>query len=398
MFPVICLNVNGIEGFFVRHSRIRPILVGLVVVLSLSAVYVMAIRRDMTDFGVCYRAGGRFLAGEALYRAADGHLQFKYAPAGAMFYAPLSALPWEAAKALWFVIIFACLAGILRIAALWAAKRGVSPGWPAFGAVVVLLKYLGREFQLGQVNLLILFLMTLMVLEWTSGRPARAGIFWGLSLLFKPYAAIFLPYFIIKKKWPTAAAGGATLLAGLLIPAVRFGWEGNRLLLGDWARSLGASTPGLLRVGDNASIYAFIAKTFGLSSDTPAMIAGGFVAAIFAAFVFWMILQGRKTAVPESEFLESAVLMMLIPVLSPLGWNYNYLYGLPAIFMLLTVFNRLILWEKGLLIADFILIGGTIREVLGKTAFRFYTGRSFVVPSFLFLFLILFLVRRRRLA
>jgi hypothetical protein len=139
MFPVICLNVNGIEGFFVRHSRIRPILVGLVVVLSLSAVYVMAIRRDMTDFGVCYRAGGRFLAGEALYRAADGHLQFKYAPAGAMFYAPLSALPWEAAKALWFVIISACLAGILRIAALWAAKRGVSPGWPAFGAVVVLL-------------------------------------------------------------------------------------------------------------------------------------------------------------------------------------------------------------------------------------------------------------------
>jgi len=398
MFPVICLNVNGIKGFFVRHPRIRPLIVGLVVVLALTAVYIFGIKWDMTDFKVCYRAGGRFLAGETLYRASDGHLQFKYAPAAALFYAPLSALPPEAAKALWFVIMSVCLAGILRIAALWATKRGASPVWPVFWAVVVLLKYLGREFQLGQVNLLILFLMTLMVWEWTSGRPARAGIFWGLSLLFKPYAAIFLPYFIIKKKWPTAASGGATLLAGLLLPAVRFGFEGNKLLLGEWARSLRTSTPGLLRVGDNASIYAFIAKTFGLSSDTPAMIGGGLVAAVLAAFVLWLILRGRTVAIAGPEFLEAAALMMLIPMLSPLGWNYNYLYGLPAIFMLLTVFNRLTSWEKGILIADFILIGGTLREVLGKTMFRYYTGHSFVVPSFLIVFGMLVLVRRRRFA
>ncbi|MHB8055931.1 MAG: glycosyltransferase family 87 protein, partial [Candidatus Aminicenantales bacterium] len=270
--------------------------------------------------------------------------------------------------------------------------------WPVFWTVIVLLKYLGREFQLGQVNLLVLFLMALVVREWTRGRGGRAGIFWGLSLLFKPYAAIFLPYFIVKKKWATAAAGAGTLLAGLLLPIVRFGEAGNRFVLGEWVRSLSASTPGLLRVGDNASIYAFAAKTFGLSSNRDAMIVGGLAAAVLAALVLWIIILGRKAGLAGTEPLEASVLIMLIPLLSPLGWNYNYLYGLPAVFILCKVYDSFTPWEKGLLIADFILIGGTIREVLGKAAFRFYTGQALVVPCFLFLFALLIQIRRRRLA
>ncbi len=192
----------------------------LLLVAVVVAVYLFGIRTDMSDFGVCFQAGGRILAGETLYRASDGHLQFKYAPAAAMAYAPFSLLPWEAAKAVWFLVMAACLAGILKILSLWTRERGVPARGPLIWAVVVMAKCLGREFQLGQVNVLILLLLAVAARDAASGRKARAGLLWGLSLLFKPYGLIFLPYFMLKKNGRTLAFGAGSLLAGLLIPAV----------------------------------------------------------------------------------------------------------------------------------------------------------------------------------
>ena len=381
-----------------RHPRAGRVLLVLAVVFILAAAYHFGVKGDMTDFGVCYQAGGRYLAGETLYRASDGHLQFKYAPAAAFFYAAFSVLPWEAAKIVWFLIMVSCLAAIPLI---WARLTGLEkePAWKTSAlSGLVLLKYLGREFELGQVNLLILLLMVLMIREWSRGRNTRAGVFWGLSLLFKPYAAIFLPYFILRRKWGTAAAGLGTLLAGLVLPAVRYGPAGSGLVLGEWISSLRASTPGLLKVGDNASVFAFLSKTLRLPSDTTTFLLGGLLVAIMAVALLWMILKGGRAESLRPELLEGAVLMMLIPMLSPLGWNYNYIYGLPAVFLLLAFWRRFAAWEKGVLIVDFVLIGATLREILGKTTFRFYTFNAFVVPCFLFLFAMLVVVRKRRIA
>ena len=63
---------------------------------------------------------------------------------------------------------------------------------------LVLGKLIGREFALGQVNLLILGLILTSLLFYQNGRDGRAGLFWALSLFFKPYALVFLPYFILK--------------------------------------------------------------------------------------------------------------------------------------------------------------------------------------------------------
>lgn len=379
-----------------RYPRAGQGLLVLAVVFILVSAYLFGIKGDMTDFGVCYQAGGRCLAGETLYRAADGHLQFKYAPAAALFYAAFSVLPWEAAKIIWFLVMTACLAAIL---AVWARLTGLckEPAWKTAGlSGLILLKYLGREFELGQVNLVILLLMILMIREWFLGRNVRAGVFWGLSLLFKPYAAIFFPYFILRRKWGTAAAGLGTLLAGLILPAVRYGPAGNGLVLGEWLSSLRASTPGLLKVGDNASVFAFLSKTLRLPSDAATFLLGGLLVAAVAAALLWMILRAKQAESLRPELLEGAILMMLVPMLSPLGWNYNYIYGLPAVFLLLAFWGRFAAWEKSAMIADFILIGATLREILDRAVFRFYTFNALIVPSFLFLFAMLVVLRKRR--
>ncbi|MCX6565444.1 MAG: glycosyltransferase family 87 protein [Candidatus Aminicenantes bacterium] len=385
----------GISRFWWKVPRNRRILCGLLLILAAAAVYLLGIRHDMTDFGVCYRAGDRILSAETLYRETDEHLQFKYAPAAALFYAPFSALPWEAAKVAWFIVMTGCLAGILRILSRWAAGRGMTARWPLVWTVAVMAKCLGREFELGQVNILILLLLVLMLRETMAGREATAGLFWGLSLLFKPYGLIFVPYLILKKRGKVLGFGAAALLAGLLIPVVVYGWRGNMTVLVEWVRTLFASTPGLLLVGDNASLYAFIAKIFGLS-DSGAMIGGGFIAAALGVLLLLMILQRKKEKIAGTEYAEVSVLMMLIPMLSPLGWNYNYLYGLPAVLILMTILPRFGRIERAVVIVNFILIGGTLREILGKAAFRFYTWHALVVPGFLVIFGMIFLARRRR--
>jgi len=207
----------------------------------------------------------------------------------------------------------------------WAAGSAKAVRWAAVWTAAVMAKSLGREFQLGQVNLLILLLMVVMVREGAAGRPFASGMSGGASLLFKPYAGVFLPELILKRKWTTLAAGAAALGIGLIVPAAVYGFAGNAAVLGEWKNTLFASTPGLLLTGDNASLWAFAAKAFGFSSTAGPLIIGGLVAAVLGVLYLEMVRRGRAAAVPGSEFTEAAALMMLIPMVSPLGWNYNYL-------------------------------------------------------------------------
>ena len=72
-------------------------------ILLLAAIAVAAFtrrsQREMYDFDVYRVAGVRAAAAEPLYRAEDGHWQFKYLPAFALAIAPLAQVPPVAARA-----------------------------------------------------------------------------------------------------------------------------------------------------------------------------------------------------------------------------------------------------------------------------------------------------------
>jgi len=135
-----------------RGPAVRKASAILLVVVALVLVFVLGVRKDMTDFGVCYRAGSRALGGESLYRPSDGHLQFKYSPAAALFYIPISVLPWEAAKGVWYALEILFLYGILAASLRLLPAPETRPVLQVLWSFLVLAKCLGREFQLGQVK------------------------------------------------------------------------------------------------------------------------------------------------------------------------------------------------------------------------------------------------------
>lgn len=391
-------------GVETKRNRNRTVLFGVVLAALFVAAFPLAINKDMSDFGVCYRAGERIARGEMIYRAADGHLQYKYAPVGADVYALFGFLPWPAAKAAWYLLTLVLLAAT----AITSYRLIPQPKWgpiPLLGlAFLIMLKYLARELQLGQVNILMIFLLTAMSALFLERKDFAAGASWGIALFFKPYALVFLPYFLLKKRFRVLAGGGAAVLAGLALPIMNYGFRGNILVLKAWASSLTRSTPRLLSVGDNASIIGFIIKLAGGGAFSAASMAVLTACALLIglallAMMFWLKDKRGESAgtVRTRELSELAYLLVLIPLFSPLGWNYNYLYGFLAVMLILNGLGKLALGWRVLAIANFVLIGATLYELMGPKPFHFYTRHSLVALDFLVVLALLLVLRRAAL-
>ena len=88
----------------------------------------------------------------------------------------------------------------------------------------------------------------------------------GLAVFVKPYALILVPWLLVTQRWPAAAMAAVIVVAGLLLPAVVYGWSGNLDLLGGWLRTVSDSTMPNLLNNDNVSIASMWAKWLGPGS------------------------------------------------------------------------------------------------------------------------------------
>lgn len=367
-----------------RTMKTGKIVLVAALIAALALGYILHICRDMSDFGVYYSGGMRILKGETLYRASDGHLQFKYAPASALFMAGLTVLPYEAAKAAWFLLSLCFFYFIVKSGFKLLPPTRIRKSLLLALGFLVIAKYLARELELGQVNLLILFLLGITATSLRDGRQIPAGITAGLSLFFKPYALIFLPYFLIKKKWKAFLTALGTACAGFALPMIVYGPGGTLAVHKEWISSLRLSTRDLLTVGDNASLYAFFAKNLGplLQGRAAAMLMAAAVV-VLALLMLVLIRAGRKVGTVQTGGLEIAFLLVLIPLLSPLGWIYNYLYGFWAVLFLVAGMEHFPVAVRWLLGADLAMIGLTLIELIGRRAFDIYNGRALAAVNFL---------------
>jgi len=363
------------------------------------AIFLIKSGKEMADFEVNYKAGQRLLAGETLYRTDDQHWQFKYSPFSAMIYVPLSFLPLRAAKGIWFFAIIASIGVIIAFSSkLVMREASAKMVWPLF-ASLVLARYFFRELQLGQINSIITAILVGMIWQIDHDEETRstrrrtlAGLFWGLATALKPYAVIFLPYFILKKHFRAAAIGICVVILSLAVPAMFFGLQGNIVVVKEWAFSLAQSTPHLFTTQDNVSLLAFVSKWLKNPSLALAVFAAGVI--IFAFLTLRLIFAGKKIKRPA--LLECALLLFFIPLLSPLGWDYTFLSSFTAV---LLVLERLTSFPKAarvFLSLNFTLIALTLYDLLGRTIYASYMSWSVPTLNFLIIAGALFYLRQTK--
>src|SRR3954470_4682642 len=136
------------------------LLIVFVAAMAVAALFAARVIRKMPDFEVYWTAGARALAGQPLFRADDGHFQFKYLPAFAIVMSPLSLLPLVAAKALWFALSLVTLAALLWLSVVALPERRLGIRVLVALTVLAMANFYGHELALGQVNLLFALVVT----------------------------------------------------------------------------------------------------------------------------------------------------------------------------------------------------------------------------------------------
>jgi hypothetical protein len=359
----------------------------LVAFIALCAIlFVVRGRRGMVDFEVNFEAGQRIRAGETLYRSEDGHYQFKYPPFSALLYVPVSELPLDAAKAVWFVVVLGSTILVFQFSFRLARPEDRQRLLLWIAPPFILAKCFMRELSLGQINALITAFMLGMVLLLTrertrppgcrmSGREAAAGALWGVSTALKPYAAIFLPYWLLRGRWRALLAGCAALFLAFLGPALYFGFPGNLQVHREWIGSLSRSTPSLFGTQDNVSIIAMFTKWTG-RPGLAAVLYFCAVAALAAGFL-WIMARGRK--VEDPMVLESGLLLALIPLISPLGWDYTLLSAVLVVMLILKHYRAFPGPARVFLALNFGIFGLSLFDLMGRDLYAGYMRLS--VPT-----------------
>jgi hypothetical protein len=374
-------------------KRTRILLVVLALV-SLVGLFTTRVQRKMPDFAVYYTAASRALVAQPLYRAEDGHFQFKYLPAFALIASPFALMPLNAAKAAWVTV-----SAVLMLLILWLSLLALPivhhpPPLLLAGTFVAMAKFYAHELVLGQVNLLFGVLVVLAIVWLRRGRDGGAGALLALAVVVKPYGAIFAPWLAIGRRATALASMLAALALLLLLPVVRYGWAGNLHLLADWWHTVRATTAPNLTNPDNISVGAMAARYLGQGST--ATVLAAFVSLALIAAVGIVIAGRGRLESPAT--LEGSLLLLLIPLLSPQGWDYVLLISTPAVMLLLDNLPSL---PRGLRIATgaaIAVVAFAIYDLIGRDAYAAFMQLSIVTICVLIEAAALVTLRFRRVA
>jgi uncharacterized membrane protein len=350
--------------------------------------------KELLDFDVYYKTGVRVASAEPLYRAEDGHWQFKYLPAFAIVIAPLAQLPPVAARGVWFFLSAALLVVLVNRSYAMLPGRRRKAAFLVWITILAMAKFYVREVGLGQTNLLLAVLVLAALACWTRGRDVAAGALLAAAAVVKPYAILFLPYLVARRKWSGAASFVVVLLGALALPTLSYGWSGNLAQLHEWWVVVTTSTAPNLTGQDNVSIAGMYAAWLGMG--TPATWLSAVSALGLLAVCAWAVVRGSRVASPD--YLDAALLLFAIPLLSPQGWDYVLLVSTPAVMLLLDrldLLDRPIQW---LLWAALALIGLTFWDVMGRDLFKALMMSRLLTVCALFELGILVHLRVRRAA
>jgi hypothetical protein len=204
-------------------------------------------RRHMTDLGVYLRVGWAVRAGEDIYDVIDDNgWHYQYPPLFAILMVPLAdpppgidragMLPFWASVAIWYVFSVACLtfavhalACALEDRALPVLGRKVPRGcwrWWALRLIPILgcLTPIGHTLMRGQVNLLLLALLSAMTAALLRGQNGRAGFWLAGAMCLKVIPAFLLLLPLWRRDGRCLAGCALGLMVGLgVVPAAVFG-------------------------------------------------------------------------------------------------------------------------------------------------------------------------------
>ena len=215
-----------------------------------------------------------------------------------------------------------------------------------------------------------------------------------VTLAVKPYAVLFVPWIFWRRQLRSAMALVIAGAAIMLLPTIVYGVGGTLTLYRSWWAVVTGSTPANLLNPDNVSFASLYAKWLGTGGLATTLALVTSVSAL--GVIVWLVFARRAASFPEA--LEGSVLLLLVPLLSPQGWDYVLLLAAPGV-VLLANYNDLLptpLRVAG--IAAALVMGLSLFDVMGRSLYAAFMNMAAITACAIVLLSLLCVLRARRIA
>jgi alpha-1,2-mannosyltransferase len=318
--------------------RVRPS-IGILGAIGISVALALLARQlveegpwTTLDLQVFHASGNAVWHGDNpyLFWLPQAQLSLVYPPFAGLVLAPLSILPIEVVRIVWFSGIFLALQGIVWLATGWVGLRRVwvrlGIGVTAAGAFL-LFDPGWQELWSGQVNtfLALLILADLVRPDGARGRGILVGIAAGIKLT----PGLFILYFLLtrrlKEAWTALASFAATVALGFAVlpgPAWSY-WTSHA-----WNADRMHPHPG---IPYNQNLRGLFARLL----HDPDVLLPWLAAAVVVLACGLAVCVGlhRRGFVREGAVLVGVVALLV----SPVSWAYHWVWLVP-VFVVLTAF------------------------------------------------------------
>ena len=300
------------------------------------------------DFDYYILAGASLLHGENPYTAAiQMHAEhiaggYVYPPLLAWALVPLwAALPARLPYLVWvlaeMVGFAACLALVLR-----AGADPVRWHWVILAVGAAFLPFITWDnFYHGQVDFVLMILVTVGLYLISKGRPATGGFLLALAPSVKPFLAVLLIYLAWRSRWRAFFVAGFTGLALLVVSFLPTLSQGTAVIEGWIEASRTQGMPPLIGHPFNHAIYGTLVRLF---TPTPYAVAWVENQTLFVALallfglvapIVWLLAVPpgplRRQSDVELMFVEAGLLLTLMFAYGPIAESNHMIALWPVI-------------------------------------------------------------------
>lgn len=379
------------------------VIISLVIFTLIIVLEIINERFWLNDFKVYYLAAKSFVNGGSVYGVSFGLDSgfYKYSPFVLLLFAPLTLLPFQVAAIFHYIIIAMATIGSILIVnslinkSLFKLKNNKGKGL-LFIALLCIMNHLVRELHLGNVNMIIVLLLSCGIYFTLNSKHLLAGFCIALALLIKPYLLVVVVPLLFHKKLKTIFFIVLSALVMLLLPLVFVGFSKWFELNIAWAQSMLEHSSYL---NSNHNFTSLIKYYFFAALPNSSHLYFLVLVVVVYTLIFFSTL---KNKMHKNSELENTYLMISYFTLLALLPNIlitdteHFLFCLPLILFLLHYFT---LHKKSLLLFFFIPLivfyGGNSSDLFGsKLSNKFEEMGLLGIANFMLILLTIYATNR----